>query len=72
MGRFETEVLTQGKNLDALKDLSGRWIDRARQVKPRREIILDTDNSGCTCYHPLFCFQQFADLERCPLGKKGT
>jgi len=22
---------------------------------------------GCTCYHPLFCFNQFGDLERCAL-----
>lgn len=33
-------------------------------------IILDLDSSaynghfGCTCYHPLFCFNQFGDLER--------
>jgi len=24
---------------------------------------------GCTCYHPLFCFNQFGDLERCLLRK---
>jgi len=29
MGRFETEVLTQPKNLTALKDLSGLWIEQA-------------------------------------------
>ena len=23
---------------------------------------------GCTCYHPLFVFNQFGDLERCSLG----
>ena len=22
---------------------------------------------GCTCYHPLFVFSQFGDLERCAL-----
>jgi len=22
---------------------------------------------GCTCYHPLFVFNQFGDLERCSL-----
>lgn len=84
MGLFETEVLTQAKNLDALMDLSGRWIDRVHRRKPIREIILDLDSSvsetygeqegsaynghfGCTCYHPLFCFNQFGDLERCLL-----
>ena len=23
---------------------------------------------GCTCYHPLFVFNQFGDLERCVCG----
>ena len=81
MGRYETEVLTQLKNLSVLMDLSGTWIDTVRQHKPVREIILDLDSSvsetygqqegssynghfGCTCYHPLFCFNQFGDLER--------
>ena len=81
MGRFETEVLTQPKNLAALMDLCGRWIDGVHQRKPIREIILDMDSSvsetygeqegsaynghfGCACYHPLFCFNQFGDLER--------
>jgi hypothetical protein len=84
MGRFETEVLTQAKNLAGLKDLSGLWTDRVHPAKPIREIILDLDSSvsetygeqegsaynghfGCTCYHPLFCFNQFGDLERCLL-----
>jgi hypothetical protein len=81
MGLYETEVLTQPKNLSALMDLSATWIDAVRQRKPIREIILDLDSSvsetygqqegsaynghfGCTCYHPLFCFNQFGDLER--------
>jgi hypothetical protein len=81
MGRFETEVLTQPGNLAVLTKLSGKWIDRLRERKPRRELILDMDSSvsetygeqegtaynghfGCTCYHPLFCFNQFGDVER--------
>ena len=36
MGRFETEVLTQGANLSALADLSGRWIDRVHARRPVR------------------------------------
>jgi hypothetical protein len=80
MGRFETEVLTQPKNLKALTKLSGIWIDRLRGRQPMRELILDMDSSvsetygeqegtaynghfGCTCYHPLFCFNQFGDVE---------
>ena len=62
-------------------DLPGQWIDRVRERKPMRELVLDMDTSvsrtygaqegsaynghfGCTCYHPLFCFNQFGDLER--------
>jgi hypothetical protein len=81
MGRFETEVLTQPRNLKALTKLSGKWIDRLRERQPMRELILDMDSSvsetygeqegtafnghfGCTCYHPLFCFNQFGDVEQ--------
>ena len=84
IGRFETEVLTQPKNLSALMDLSGTWIDAIRQRKAVREIILDMDSSvsetygqqegsayngyfGCECYHPIFCFNQFGDVERAML-----
>ena len=80
MGRFETEVLTDPEHVDALTDLSGKWIDRVRERKPIRELILDLDSSvsetygsqegtaynehfNCTCYHPLFCFNQFGDCE---------
>ena len=84
MGLFETEVLTQARNLSSLTDLSGQWIDAVHLRKPIREIILDLDSSvsetygeqegsaynghfGCMCYHLLFCFNQFGDLERCLL-----
>src|ERR687886_1775504 len=84
MGRFETEVLTEAKNLTALTDLSGRWIDRVHSRRPVKMIVLDMDSSesptygeqegsaynghfACTCYHPLFVFNQFGDVERCAL-----
>src|SRR3982750_3701 len=84
MGRFETEVLTGAKNLAALTDLSGQWIDRVHARRPVKGIVLDMDSSvsppfgeqegtayngpfGCTCYPPLFVFNQFGDLERCAL-----
>ena len=84
MGRFETRWLTAGKNLSALADLSGRWIERVHARRPPRGILLDMDLSvspthgerensvwnghyACTCYHPLFLFNQFGDLERCAL-----
>src|SRR5271154_1934427 len=80
MSRFETEVLTQGENLAALAKLPGMWIERLRQHRAMRELILDMDSSvsetygeqegsafnghfACTCYHPLFCFNQFGDVE---------
>jgi len=80
MGRFETEVLTQNDNLAMLTKLPGMWIDRLRERRPMRELILDMDSSvsethgeqegsaynghfGCNCYHPLFCFNQFGDVE---------
>ena len=81
MGRFETDILTQTKNLETLLDLSGEWVDRIHQHRSPKMIILDMDSSdspthgnredsaynghfGYTCYHPLFCFNQFGDLER--------
>ena len=84
MGRCETRWLTAEKNLLALADLSGRWIDIVHGRRPPRGIMLDMDSSvspthgeqensvwnghyACTCYHPLFVFNQFGDLERCAL-----
>ena len=84
MGRFETRWLTGERNLAALVDLSGQWIDRVHARRPPRGVVLDMDSSvspthgdqemsvwnghyECTCYHPLFVFNQFGDLERCAL-----
>src|SRR3979490_1227856 len=84
IGRFETQLLAADKNLLALADLSGQWIDRVHARRPPRGIVLDMDSSvspthgeqensvwnghySCTCYHPLFVFNQFGDLERCSL-----
>src|SRR6202049_1331276 len=84
MGRFETRWLTAEKNLSALANLSGKWIDSVHGRRPPRGILLDMDSSvspthgeqensvwnghyDCTCYHPLFVFNQFGDLERCAL-----
>jgi hypothetical protein len=81
MGRFETEILTQPQNLEALIKQPGQWVDEVHQRKTIKEIILDMDSSdsptfgrqegsaynghfGYTCYHPLFVFNQFGDMER--------
>jgi hypothetical protein len=72
------------KNLTALSDLSGQWIDKVQARRSTGSILLDMDSSvspthgeqensvwnghfECTCYHPLFVFNQFGDLERCAL-----
>jgi hypothetical protein len=84
MGRFETRWLTAEKNLSALADLSGQWIDKVHARRPPKGVVLDMDSSvspthgeqensvwnghyECTCYHPLFVFNQYGDLERCAL-----
>ncbi len=81
VGRFETEMLSTKRNLTALINLSGQWIDKVHDRKPLQELILDLDSSvsetygrqegtaynghfECLCYHPLFLFNQFGDLER--------
>ena len=72
------------KNLSALTDLSGQWIDRVHGRRPpqrhrarhgferqpdpwRQEMSVWNGHFACTCYHPLFVFNQFGDLERCAL-----
>ena len=45
MGRFETRWLTAGKNLSALAELSGQWIDHVHARRPPRGILLDMDSS---------------------------
>ncbi len=45
MGRFETRWLTAEKNLSALADLAGQWIDRVHAPRPSRGILLDMDSS---------------------------
>jgi hypothetical protein len=45
MGRFETDILAQKANLQALRDLPGLWIDQVREDKPFDKLILDLDSS---------------------------
>ncbi len=82
MGRFETAWLASDDNLAVLANLSGAWIDRARGGAKTIVLDIDSSVSpthgdqegssynghfGCTCYHPLFVFNQFGDLERSTL-----
>src|SRR5208282_1073166 len=45
MGRFETRWLATEKNLSALVDLSGQWIDKVHGRRPPRGVVLDMDSS---------------------------
>jgi len=45
MGRFETQWLAAGKNLSALVDLLGQWIDRVHDRRPLRGVVRDMDSS---------------------------
>ena len=83
MGRFETQWLAAAKNFAALVDLSGQWIDLVHGRRPpvascstwisvsptpgEQEMSVWNGRYACTCYHPLFVFNQFGDLERCAL-----
>jgi hypothetical protein len=86
VGRFETETLSATRNLTALMNLSGQWIDQVHRRRPLKQLILDLDSSvsetygqqqgtaynghfECVCYHPLFLFNQFGDLERAMLRR---
>jgi hypothetical protein len=41
MGRFETSAMTEERNLTALADLSGHWIDRVQPRRARTALVLD-------------------------------
>jgi hypothetical protein len=42
---FETDLLTQSMNLQALMDLPGQWVEKVHQRRPIHEIILDMDST---------------------------
>jgi hypothetical protein len=50
MGRFETGAMTEEKNLTALADLSGHWIDRVQTQRARTTLVLDIDSSVSPTY----------------------
>jgi len=80
VSRFETEILTQDENIDALASLNSAWVSRAVSLSKAKKVILDIDSSESpvhgsqegsayngffesTCYHPLFCFNNYGDCE---------
>jgi len=50
VGRFETEILSERRNLIALMNLSGQWIDKVHQQAPPKQLILDMDSSVSETY----------------------
>ena len=80
VSRFETEILTQDENIDALATLNSGWVSKAVSLSKTKKVILDIDSSespvhgsqegsaynghfSSTCYHPLFCFNNYGDCE---------
>jgi DDE family transposase len=49
MGRFETEWLTQQKNLKGLSLLNTRWVRQAMAHTVNRRVILDIDSAEVRC-----------------------
>jgi hypothetical protein len=50
MGRFETRWLAAEKNLSALADLSGQWVDMVHARRPPHGVVLDLDSSVSPTY----------------------
>jgi hypothetical protein len=80
VSRFETDILTQEQNIDALASLNSAWVSKAVSRSLAKKVILDIDSSESpvygsqegsaynghfesTCYHPLFCFNNYGDCE---------
>ncbi|MBU4217910.1 MAG: IS1380 family transposase [Actinobacteria bacterium] len=45
VSRFETEILTQDENIDALSSLNSTWVSKALSFSKAKKVILDIDSS---------------------------
>ena len=45
VSRFETDILTQVQNIDALATLNSGWVSKAVSLSLAKEVILDIDSS---------------------------
>jgi len=45
VGRFETEILSQKKNLDGLSEINGSWVQKVMEKTSHHRVILDMDSS---------------------------
>jgi len=50
VGRFETETLSERRNLRALMKLCSQWIDKVHRRQPLQQLILDMDSSVSETY----------------------
>jgi len=83
MGRFETRWLSRPENLRPCRssrpvDRERSPVAASTDYRARHGFEREPDlrraggrryngHFGCTCYHPLFVFNQFGDVERCAL-----
>ena len=45
VSRFETEILTQEVNIEALSSINGTWVSKAVKATTSKKVILDMDSS---------------------------
>ena len=45
VSRFETEILTQDQNIEALASLNSGWVSKAVSLSSAKKVILDIDSS---------------------------
>jgi len=45
VSRFETDILTQEQNIDALATLNSGWVSKAVSLSKTKKVILDIDSS---------------------------
>ncbi len=50
VGKFETEILTEGKNLEKLDEMLMDWIAKVDSIRGVKEIVLDMDSSESPVY----------------------
>ena len=70
MARFETDILTQEDNMDALSNLNHSWVSKAISSTKTKKIILDMDSSEFpvhgnqegTAYNGHFCSRCYHPL----------
>ncbi len=50
VGKFETEILTEGNNLEKLDEMLMNWIGKADKIRGVKKIVLDLDSSESPVY----------------------